>query len=78
MDLGFSFNRFGGGGGGTGYNNKHGSGVDGGTNGVYRATSANALPNTGAGSGGGHGYSVTTPGKSGNGGSGLVIIRFPI
>jgi hypothetical protein len=56
----------------------HGSGVDGGTNGVYRATSANALPNTGAGSGGGHGYSVTTPGKSGNGGSGLVIIRFPI
>jgi len=79
-DLGFSFNRFGGGGGGTGYRNRHGSGVDGGTNGVYRATGINALPNTGAGSGGGHGVAKgqLPAGKSGNGGSGFVIIRFPI
>jgi len=38
------------------------------------------LPNTGAGGGGGHGVAEgqLPAGKSGNGGSGLVIIRFPI
>lgn len=78
--LNLPFNRFGGGGGGCGYSNHHGTGVDGGTAGVCRAKSSNVQNNTGGGSGGGHGgaFSPNPAGTSGNGGSGLCIIRFPI
>jgi hypothetical protein len=64
-----------GGGGGGCYNGTGGSGTDGGGNGSSGTVAAtNGSPNVGAGGGAG-GYPTTTSG--GDGGSGVVIIRYP-
>jgi len=78
---------YGGGGGGAGLDNPGNlpslagiGGLGGGGNGAYHPTSTTTVaaqdgtPNTGGGGGGGGGYSVTD--LSGNGGSGVVIIRY--
>ena len=61
--------------GGIGYNNGNAGG--GGSPGSQTNTrGGNAAPNTGGGGGGGSHYNATNPG--GNGGSGIVIIRYPL
>jgi hypothetical protein len=61
--------------GGAGFNNGNAGG--GGSPGSQTNTrGGNAGPNTGGGGGGGSHYNATNPG--GNGGSGIVIIRYPL
>ncbi|GMQ31161.1 glycine-rich domain-containing protein [Algoriphagus confluentis] len=79
VTIGFTATYGGGGGGGAGATNSIGiPGVGGGGTGGNGTTRAgNGLPNTGAG-GGGAGGSGSTSRKGGNGGSGVVIIRYEL
>lgn len=72
-DLDLPFERFGGGGGGAGYDGRPGAGTDGGSAGGKDVKTADGVPNTGGGSGGCQGAG----GSTGAGGSGLMIIRVP-
>ncbi|ETB63583.1 TPA: hypothetical protein DIC38_02645 [Candidatus Nomurabacteria bacterium] len=71
---------YGGGGGGAGYttNGQGDGGLGGGANGSYGAPTSNqnGTPNTGGGGGGSKLFSSTV--RSGSGGSGIVIIRYPM
>jgi len=67
-----------GGGGGESTSGGFAGGGGGATAGNVGNTSASATANTGSGSGGVYQYDVAPPaGNSGNGGSGVVILRFP-
>ena len=66
----------GGGGGGSNWAGTYGLGVDGGANGMGSDGTAPSAPANRGGGGGGGGWTTRSPG--GNGGSGIVIVRYPI